>query len=52
MNHVRGAVSTRVSGSSFSREDEVEDQENEVEDEREGEECKMESRRYVRHTSA
>ena len=33
-------------------EDEDEEQENEVEDERDCEECKVESRREVRHTSA
>ena len=33
-------------------EDEVEDQEDEVEDGRDCEECKVESRRKVRHTSA
>ena len=33
-------------------EDEVEDQEDQVEDERVCEECKVESRREVRHTSA
>ena len=56
-------MSTEVSGSSFARvrrvflpeptrmEVEDEDQENEVEDERDGEECKVESRRVSRqHT--
>ena len=60
---VRGAVLTRVSGSSLARvhrvflpepthmEVEDEDQENELEDERDGEECRVESRRVSRqHT--
>ena len=61
---VRGALLTKESDSSFAEahrrilsepthiEDEVEDQEDEGEDERDCEECKVESRREVRHTSA
>ena len=61
---MRGALLTKESDSSFAeaprwfssepthKEDEVEDQEDEVEDERDCEECKVESRREVRHTSA
>ena len=62
---VRGALSTRVSGSSFADahrvflsepahmedEDEDEDQKNEVEDERDGEECRVESRRDIKTTT-
>ena len=59
---VRGALLTKGSDSSFAdahrglisepthKEDEVEDQEDEVEDGRDCEECKVESRREVRHT--
>ena len=64
---VRGALLTKESDSSFAEahreflaepthfEGEVKDQEDEVEDERDErdcEECKVESRREVRHTSA
>ena len=61
---VRGALLTKESDSSFAeahtgfnseptqREDEGEDQENEVEDERDCEECKVESRREGTHTGA
>ena len=60
----RGVLLTKESGFSFAEahrrvlsepthtESEYEDQENEVEDEREFEECKVESGREVRHTSA
>ena len=61
---VRGALWTKESDSLIAeahreflsepthKEGEVEDQEDEVEDERDCEECKVESRREVRHTSA
>ena len=61
---VRGALLTKESDSSFAEahkgilsepthiEGEDEDQEDEVEDERDCEECQMEGRREVRHTSA
>ena len=61
---VRGALLTKGPDSSFAEahrvfnseptriEDEVEDQEDEVEDGRDCEECKVESRREVRSTSA
>ena len=64
MFDVRGALLTRGSDSSFRGsaqkvslrtdhiEDEVEDQEDGVEYERDCEECKVESRREVRHTGA
>ena len=61
---VRGVLLAKVPDSSFAeahkgfiselthREDEVKDQEDEVEDGRVCEECKVESRREVKHTSA
>ena len=59
---MRGALLTKESDSSFAEahrgilseptHGEDEDQEDEVEDERDCEECKVESRREVRHTSA
>ena len=61
---VRGALLTKGPDSSFAEahrgfcsepihiEDEVKDQEDKVEDERDCEECEVESRREVRHTSA
>ena len=61
---MRGALLTKESDSSFAEahrgilsepthiEGEDEDQEDEVEDGRDGEECKVESRREVKHTSA
>ena len=61
---MRGVLSTRESDSSFAeahrgilsetthKEDEVDDQEDEVEDERDCQECKVESRRGIIHTSA
>ena len=62
---MRGALLTKGPDSAFAEahkrgltpnrphiEDEVEDQEDEVEDGRDCEECKVESRREVRHTSA
>ena len=61
---VRGLLLAKVPNSSFAEahrgfisepthiEDEVEDQEDKVEDERDCEECKVDSRREVRHTSA
>ena len=61
---MRGALLTKESDSSFAEahrgiltepthiEGEDEDQEDEVEDGRDCEECKVESRREVRHTSA
>ena len=58
---MRGLLSAKVPDSSFGvgycsddahMEDEDEDQENEKEDERDGEECKMESRRDMKTTTA
>ena len=63
---VRGLLSAKVPNSSFAEahsvllpepthmedEDEDEDLENEKEDERDGEECKMESRRESKHHCA
>ena len=61
---MRGALLTKESDSSFAEahkgilsepthiEDEDEDHDDEVEDEKDCEECKVESRREVRHTSA
>ena len=62
--NVRGLFSAKVPNSSFAEvrmglliepihlEDEDEAQENEEEDERDGEECRVEGRREVRHTGA
>ena len=64
MADVRGVLSAEVPNSSSAEarmgllsepthmEDEDEDQENEKEDERDGEECKVESRREVRTNTA
>ena len=61
---MRGALLTKESDSAFAeahkgilsepthKEGEDEDQEDEIEDERDCEECKVERRREVRHTSA
>ena len=61
---MRGALLTKGPDSSFAEahrgfssesihaEDEVEDQEDEVEDGRDCEECKVESRREIKHTGA